>query len=141
LNALLLRGFALPYRLAPRRIVQLRIIIRELLGRLDVQRREHRAILLEHMRGLLLEIGQLRELVGVRIAGRARHAGEIRLRVGDRMPAVRLVGVVLHHDVDKVLRRRRRDRHQAAEIHQEAAVALQADDALVRPPKCEAECM
>ena len=42
------------------------------------------------------------------------------------MAAVGLVGVVVDDEVNEVLRRRRRDRHQAAEIHQKAAVALQA---------------
>ena len=62
--------------------------------------------------------------MGVRIAGRARRGREIDLGVRDRMPAVRLVGAVLHHEVDEVLGRCRGDRYQAAEIHQQAAVAL-----------------
>ena len=41
----------------------------------------------------------------------------------------------------EVLRRRGRDRDQAAEIHQQAAVAVEHDDAPVRPPERNAEPM
>ena len=55
------------------------------------------------------------------------------------MAAVGLVGAVLDHDVHEVLRRRRRDGDEAAEIHQQAAVALQADDAFAGPSERQAE--
>ena len=100
-----------------------------------MQRREDRPVLLEDMGGLLLEIGKLRKVVHVGVAGRARHGGELDLGVRDRMSAVGLVGAVLDHDMDEVLRRGRGNGHEAPEIHQQAAVALQADDALVRASK------
>ena len=84
-------------------------------------------------RGLLLEIRKLREVMHVGVAGRARHGGEVHLGVRDRMSAVGLVGAVLHHDVHEVVRRGRGGGDEAAEIHQQAAVALQADDAFAGP--------
>src|SRR5262245_24104949 len=50
-------------RLPPLRVVEPGIVVGQRLRRLDVQGREHRAVLLEHMSGLLLEIGELREVV------------------------------------------------------------------------------
>src|ERR1700730_14867977 len=58
---------------APCRIVEVRIVVSERLRSLHMERREHRAILLEDVRGLLLEIGQFRKLMDLRVAGRARH--------------------------------------------------------------------
>ena len=52
-------------RLAPRRVVEVRIVVGERLRRLDMQGREHRAVLLDHVGGLLLEIAELGELVHV----------------------------------------------------------------------------
>ncbi len=57
------------------------------------------------------------------------------------MAAIGLIGAVLHHQMHEILRGHRRDGDEAAEIHQEAAVTLQADDALVRPAEREAERM
>jgi hypothetical protein len=100
-----------------------------------VQRGEDRAFLFKDVPGLLLEIGKLRELVHMRIAGRARHGGKLDPRIRDRMRAVRFVGSVLHDEMDKVFWRRRGDRHETAEVHQQAAVALQTNDAPVGSPE------
>jgi hypothetical protein len=43
------------------------------------------------------------------------------------VPAIRLVSAVLAYEVDKVGGRRRRNRHQAAEVHEQAAVAVEHD--------------
>src|SRR5262249_34329921 len=48
-----------PDRLAPLRVVEPGIVVSQRLRRLDMQGREHRPLLLEHMAGLLLEVGEL----------------------------------------------------------------------------------
>src|SRR6266516_2874846 len=130
------RGFE---RRASRRIVEVGIVVGERLRALDVQRGEHRPVLLEHVRGLLLEIGEFRELVHMRITGRARHGGELDPGVRDRVRTVRLVGSVLDDDMDEILRRRRGDGDQRSEVHQQAAVALQTNDAPVGPAQRQSE--
>ena len=99
----------------------------------------NRPVLRQHMGDLLLEIAQLGKIVTCGIAGGAGEAGKLDLRVGDRVAAVGLVGSVVRHEMDEVLRRDSGDGHQAAEIHQQAAVALQADNALIRTAERQPE--
>ena len=74
------------------------------------------------------------------VAGIARETGEIDPPLpGDRMAAIGLVGAVLDHEMDQVFRPRLGDGHQAAEIHQKAAVAVEHDDPAVGQPDGEAE--
>src|SRR3989442_1269550 len=98
-----------------------------------------RPLLAEDMSDLLLEGGEVEEFVALRIACRAREAPEIELRVRERMSAVRLVGAILAEEMDQVPGRGGADRHQRSEIHQQAAVAVEDDDAPVRPAERETE--
>ena len=59
----------------------------------------------------------------------------------DRMAAVGLVGAVLADEMKQVLRRRLGDGDQRAEVHQQAAVAVEHDHPLVGPAEREAERM
>ena len=93
---MLVRG--LPRRLeslALGRVVEARIIVGKRLCRLDMQRGENRPVLFEHMRHLLGEYAEIGEIVNRGIAGRARDAGEIDFRAGDRMAAIGFVGSVV----------------------------------------------
>src|SRR3984957_3114553 len=126
-------------RLALLRIVQARIIVFQRLRRRDVERGEDRAVLFEDVRDLLLEHAQVGKVVGRGVARRARDVGEIHFRIWNRMAAVRLVGVVVGDEVNEIFWRCGRDGHQAAEIHQKAAIALQDDDAPVRPAERQAK--
>jgi hypothetical protein len=57
------------------------------------------------------------------------------------MAAVRLVGAVLEDEMKEILRRDLADRDERAEVHQQAAVAVEHDHALVGPAEREAEPM
>src|SRR5208282_1674021 len=128
-----LEGFALG------RIVEARIIVIERSRRLDVERGEDRPLLFEHVRDLLLEHAKVGKLVSCGVAGRARNTGKIHLFVWNRMAAVRLVRFVMRDEMNEILGCGRGDRHQTPKIHQKAAVALQDDDAFIRPAKRKAK--
>lgn len=55
------------------------------------------------------------------------------------MAAIRLIGAALAQEVHEVIWLLAGDRHQRAEIHQEAAVAVEHDDAPVVPGQRQAE--
>src|SRR6266545_1872084 len=57
------------------------------------------------------------------------------------MAAIRLVGAVVADEMHEVLRRRRPDGHEAAEVHQQAAVAVEHDDAPARIGERETKCV
>ena len=57
------------------------------------------------------------------------------------MRAIGLVGAVVADEMHEVLRRRRPDRDQAAEIHQQAAIAIEHQYALVGPPQRQPQAM
>ena len=106
-----------------------------------MERGENRSVLSEHVYDLLREYAEIGKIIDSGVAGRARHTGEVHLRIWNRVAAVRLVSSVLRDEVHEVLGRDFGDRHQAAEIHQQRAIALQDDDALVRPAERETEPM
>src|SRR6266576_5811226 len=113
--------------------IERRIVVGEGPRALDVQRAKYGSLLAEHVRDLLLERGQLRKVIALGVAGGARQTGEIDLWIGDRVAAVGLVAAIVAHEMHKILRRNRADRDEAAEVHQQAAVAVEHDDALVGP--------
>src|SRR5260370_12316504 len=97
--------------------------------------RENRPRPRQQRADLLLQDAQVGEFMPYGIARRPREAAKVHLvATRDRMAAIRLVAAVVAHEVEHIGRRRRRDRHQAAEIHEQAAVAVAHDDAPVGPP-------
>ena len=90
-------------------------------------------------RDLLRENAEIGEIVNRGVTCSPSKAGEIHFRRRNRMAAIGLIGFVLRNQMNEVLRRHRGDRDQAAKIHQERAVALQDDDALVRPAQRQTE--
>src|SRR5215211_8417154 len=105
---------------------------------LDVD--EHRPLFGQDGADLLLEDLQIGKRVRAAISGRAREAGKIdSAAIGDRMAAVRLVCAVLAHKVNEVARGGLGDRHQGAEVYEQAAVTVENDHPLVRPSEREPE--
>ena len=93
---------------------------------------EHRPLLLQYRADPFTERGKVGELVDAAIARGAREAGEADATgAGNRVAAVGLVSAVFADEMDEVARRDLGDGHQAPEIHQQAAVAVEHDDALV----------
>src|SRR5215468_19040 len=108
----------------------------------NLQIREYRSRLGQKSADLLLEYRQIGKFAHRAVARRTCKTRKVHpVPARDRVTAIRLVGAVLTHKVVEVGRRLRCDRHQAAEIHEQTAVTVEHDDALVRPPQCKAERM
>src|SRR6185312_3689480 len=100
----------------------------------ELQRDEDRAGLGEKSGDLGLEIVERRDRVGAAIAGGACEGGEIDLiAAGDRMAAIRLVFAILTDEMQEVRRLLIGDGDERAEVHEQAAIAIEHDDALVGP--------
>ena len=74
-------------------------------------------LLLEDGADLLFEIPQILERMNALEAGRARHAREIDIALGQGMAAIGLVGAILENQMHEILRRGGRQRDERAEIH------------------------
>jgi hypothetical protein len=125
-----------PERLAHMRSVQAGVValLRPARGNLEVY--EHRTGFAEQGADLLPEDFQVGEVEHDAISGRTREAGEVDpVAARDGVSAIGLIGAVLAHEVIEVRRRDGAYGHQAAEIHQQAAVAIEHDDAPVGPPQ------
>src|SRR5258706_12921330 len=121
-------------RLAHMRTMQPGVVALLWAARRYLEIRKDRPRFRQQRADLLLEDAQVEEFVHCGIARRPREAAKVHLAAtGDRMAAIRLVGAVVAHEVVQIGRRRRRDGHQAAEIHEQAAVAIEHDDAPVGP--------
>src|SRR5437899_13088465 len=111
-------------RLAHMRTMQPGVVALLWAARRYLQISENRPRPRQQRADLPLEDAQLGEFMHARIACRPREAAKVYLvATRDRMAAIRLVGAVVAHEVEEIGRRRCCDRHQAAEIHEQAAVA------------------
>src|SRR5216683_4016514 len=127
-------------RLAHMRTVQPGVVALLWAARYYLEIRKNRPRLRQQRADLLLEYFQVGEFMHRGIARRPREAAKVHaVATGDRMAAIRLVGAVVAHEVEEIGRRRRRDSNQAAEIHEQAAVAIEHDDAPVGPPQRQPE--
>src|SRR3972149_3054901 len=101
-------------------------IFRIRLAGLDLEGDEYGPFFFENVRQLALPLRQLGDLEGLPIAGRLGRIGEpILPGAGGRPGAVSLVAAVLAQAVNVILRRLISDGHETAEIHQQAAVAVE----------------
>src|ERR1700743_152853 len=117
--------------------MQSAVIALLLAARHDLHTRERRTRVGQDRTGLLSKRLEIRELVYVLVSSRA---GETREAYGatawDRMTAVRFLGAVLHDEVIEILGSGFGRRDQCAEVHQQAAVAVEHDHAAVWPAEC-----
>ena len=72
----------------------------------------------------------------IAVPRRAREAREIHpLTARNRMPAIGFISSILADEMKKVLWRGFRGRHQSSDVHEQAAIAIEHDHPLVRPPE------
>ena len=94
----------------------------------------------ERARDHLVEHLLVRRPGALRKAGAARHGDEVGAGRGrGRLAAGDLVAAVVHHDDREVLRLEHRDGGEAADLHQQRAVALERDAAPLRLRQRDAE--
>src|SRR3990170_1379728 len=109
--------------------VEPRKVFRIRLAGLDLEGDEDGPLFLENVRQLALPLRQIGDLEGFFVAGGLGKIGETNLPGARRRHrTVGFVAAVLAQAVNVILRRLIGDGHQAAEVHQQAAVAVEHDN-------------